>query len=233
MGDQQNAAAVPPSGQVGEEVFGGGQDLAVALAAGEGLVDVPSPQPGKNCLRVAVEVPVVAFPQAGIVVDGQCGAREGDPRGVHGAVQVGGEHRRDAVVAAAGVGVAPAQVAVHGLGLCGVAVVVGVGQGELPQWAEVGLDRVGPGGVGRGEAQFALVLLRPAADVRSGVGGEVVQDDVDRGAVGSGGADRLQRGQGVGGAFVFVRWKVMPWRNSRRRKASRPMRMTRPWTRRR
>jgi hypothetical protein len=59
----------------------------------------------------------------------------------------------------AGVGVAPAQVAVQGLGLCGMAAVVGVGQGELPQRAEVRLDRVGPGGVGRSEAQFDLVLV--------------------------------------------------------------------------
>lgn len=34
------------------------------------------------------------------------------------------------------------------------------------------------------------------------MGGEVVQDDVDRGAVGAGGADRFQRGQAVAGAFA-------------------------------
>jgi hypothetical protein len=34
------------------------------------------------------------------------------------------------------------------------------------------------------------------------VGGEVVQDDVDGGAVRSGGADRLERGEAVGGAFA-------------------------------
>jgi hypothetical protein len=89
-------------------------------------------------------------------------------------------------VGVAGVGVVPVQVAVQGPGLRGMTAVVGVGQGELPQRAEVRLDRVGPGGVGRGEAQFYLVLLRPAADAGAGVGGEVVQDDVDRGAVGSG-----------------------------------------------
>lgn len=50
-------------------------------------------------------------------------------------------------VGVASVGVAPALVAVQGLGLRGVAAVVGVGQGELPQWAEVRLDRVGPGGL--------------------------------------------------------------------------------------
>jgi hypothetical protein len=59
----------------------------------------------------------------------------------------------------AGVGVAPAQVGMQGPGLHGVVGVVGVGDGELPQWSEVGFDRVGPGRVGRGEAQFDLVLL--------------------------------------------------------------------------
>ncbi|PNG91927.1 hypothetical protein SMF913_27392 [Streptomyces malaysiensis] len=97
---------------------------------------------------------------------------------------LGGEY-----LGVAGVGVAPAQVAVQGSDLRGMAAVVRVGQGELPQWAEVCLDRVGPGSVGRGEAQLDLVLLRPAADVRAGVGGEVVQNDVDRGAVEPGRAD--------------------------------------------
>ena len=105
-------------------------------------------------------------------------------------------------VGVAGVGVAPAQVGVQLAGLDGVVGVVGVGEGELPQRPEVGLDRVGPGGVGRGEAQLDLVLLRPAADRRALVGGEVVQDHVDRGAVGAGGPDRLQRGQGVGRALA-------------------------------
>lgn len=98
VGDQQNAAAIPLGGQIGEEVVCGGQNIAVALAAGEGLVDVAASQRGENCLRAAVEAPVVAFTQAGILVDRQRGARESDPRGGHGAVQVGGEHRRDAVV---------------------------------------------------------------------------------------------------------------------------------------
>jgi hypothetical protein len=39
-------------------------------------------------------------------------------------------------------------------------------------------------------------------DVRACVRGEVVQNDVDRCAVGPGGADRLQRGEAVGGAFA-------------------------------
>jgi hypothetical protein len=58
-------------------------------------------------------------------------------------------------VAVAGVGVAPAEVGVQGPGLSGVVGVVGVGDGELSQGSEVGFDRVGPGRVGRGEAQLA------------------------------------------------------------------------------
>lgn len=54
----------------------------------------------------------------------------------------------------AGVGVAPAQADVQGQGLDGVVQMVGVGQSDLPQRSEMGLDGVGPGGVGRGEAQL-------------------------------------------------------------------------------
>jgi hypothetical protein len=68
-----------------------------------------------------------------------------------------------------------------------------------PKCASIGLT---PGGVGRGEAQLDLVLLRPAADLVAHVGGEVVQDDVDRGAVGAGGPDRLQGRESVGRAFA-------------------------------
>jgi hypothetical protein len=49
---------------------------------------------------------------------------------------------RGEYVGVAGVCVAPAQVAVQGPGLRGVAAVVGVGQGELaqrPKWASIGL----------------------------------------------------------------------------------------------
>lgn len=89
----------------------------------------------------------------------------------------------------AGVGVAPAQVGMQGPRLKRVVGVVRVGDGELPQRPEAGLDRVRPRGVGRGETQLGLVLFRPAADVAALVCGQVVQDDVDRGAVRSGGAD--------------------------------------------
>jgi hypothetical protein len=59
-------------------------------------------------------------------------------------------------VGVAGVGVAPAQVTLEFAGLDGVVGVVGVGEGELPQRAELRLDGVGPGGVGRGEALLDL-----------------------------------------------------------------------------
>lgn len=99
-----------------------------------------------------------------------------------------------------GVGAAPARVRVRGSGLRGVVGLVGGGDGEPPQRSEAGFDRVGPG-VGRREAQLDVVLLGPAADVCALVGGQVVRDHVDRRAVGPGGADRLQRGQCVGGTF--------------------------------
>jgi hypothetical protein len=40
------------------------------------------------------------------------------------------------------------------------------------------------------------------ADVGADVGSEVVLNDIDRGAVGAGGADRLQRGQSVSGVLA-------------------------------
>lgn len=51
-----------------------------------------------------------------------------------------------------GVRVAPAQVGVQSPGLDGVVAVVGVGDGELPQWAEVGQDDVDGGAVRAGRA---------------------------------------------------------------------------------
>lgn len=45
-------------------------------------------------------------------------------------------------VGVAGVGVAPAQVGVQRAGLGGVVGVVGVREGELPQWSEVRFDRL-------------------------------------------------------------------------------------------
>lgn len=62
-------------------------------------------------------------------------------------VVLGGED-----VGVAGVGVAPAQVAVQLRSLDGVVGVVLVGEGELPQWPEVRLDRVRPGRILRREA---------------------------------------------------------------------------------
>jgi hypothetical protein len=62
-----------------------------------------------------------------------------------------------------GVLVAPAQVGVQSPGLHVVIGVVGVGDGELPQRPEVGLNGVGPGRSGRVEAQLAPALLRPGS----------------------------------------------------------------------
>ena len=49
-----------------------------------------------------------------------------------------------------------------------------------------------PGRVGRGETQFDLVAGGPGADGGGLVRRQVVQDDVDRGAVRAGDADRLE-----------------------------------------
>lgn len=73
---------------------------------------------------------------------------------------------------------------------------------ERAQRPEVRLDRIGRGGVGRGEVQFDLVAGRPVADRLSAVGGEVVQDDADRCSVRTRGTDRLGRGQSVHGGLL-------------------------------
>jgi hypothetical protein len=55
--------------------------------------------------------------------------------------------------------------------------------------------------------------------------GEAVKDLLDSVQL------RLTLGSGSGNSFhVLVRWKVTPWRASRPRNASRPMRIIRPWT---
>ena len=97
----------------------------------------------------------------------------------------------------AGVGVAPAQV---GLQPAGQRRMVGVVRGahrERAQRPELGLDRVGPGRVGRGEAQLDLVARGPGPDGGGLVRRQVVHDHVDRGAVRAGRTDRLERRQGV------------------------------------
>jgi hypothetical protein len=64
------------------------------------------------------------------------------------------------------------------------------------------VPRVGPRRVRRGEAQSYLALCRPGADSRGLVRRQVVQDHIDGSAVGAGGPDGLQRGQGVVAAFA-------------------------------
>ena len=75
-------------------------------------------------------------------------------------------------------------------------------QDELPQRPEVRFDGVGPGTVGRGEAQFDVVAGRPVAQVGGFVRREVVQDDVDGIGVAARGSDGFQRGDGVGRRFA-------------------------------
>jgi hypothetical protein len=102
----------------------------------------------------------------------------------------------------ASVGVAPAQIVLQLAGQHGVVGMVRGAHHERAQRPELGLDRVGPGRVGRGEAQLDLVAGGPGPDGGSLVRRQVVQDDVDRGAVRAGGADRAQGGQGVVGALA-------------------------------
>src|SRR5581483_11357319 len=101
-----------------------------------------------------------------------------------------------------GVGVAPAEVGVDPSGQHGVVEVVGVVEHELPQRPEVRLDRIGPGAVGGRKAQFDVVLGAPRLDLLGLVGREVVQDDVDHLAVGSGRPAALDRGEAVPDRFL-------------------------------
>lgn len=99
--DHEDSGSVPVGSEVTQEVISGGLDVAVALATGERFIDVSGPLGLDEGHRPAVELSVVAFTQAGVLVDGQWGVGEGDLRGLHGAVQIGGEDCDDAVVAAA------------------------------------------------------------------------------------------------------------------------------------
>jgi len=101
VGDHQDPAAVPVCGQLVQEGIGGGEDLPVALTAGEGLVDAPGPLGGQEGDRAAVELAVVALAQPGILVDRDLSVRERDLGRLHGAVQIGDEYHCDAVIAAA------------------------------------------------------------------------------------------------------------------------------------
>src|SRR5438045_1500806 len=74
---------------------------------------------------------------------------------------LGGQH-----VGVAGMDVAPAQVGLETPGQDRVAGVVGASHDEGADRPELCLDRIGPGGAGRGEAQFDVGAGRPAADRR-------------------------------------------------------------------
>ena len=93
--------------------------------------------------------------------------------------------------------VTPAQIGVEASGEHYVAGVVGVVEHEVAQRTEMTFDGIGPGAVGRGEAQLDAVLGAPVPDRLGLVGREIVQDDVDGLAVGAGGPTRLDRRQGV------------------------------------
>ncbi len=99
-------------------------------------------------------------------------------------------------VGVAGVGVAPAQVGLQVPGQDGVVGIVEFAMVNVrsgPNWASIGLaqERRSGSGIARRCGRG------PGPDAGGGVRGEVVQDHVDGCAVGSGGPDALQRGQGV------------------------------------
>lgn len=69
-------------------------------------------------------------------------------------------------IGVAGVGFASAQVGVQGPGLDRAVAVVRDSDGELPQGSEVGLDQVGPGRVGRGQALSTPFFCPSAGSAR-------------------------------------------------------------------
>src|ERR1035441_8758298 len=107
-------------------------------------------------------------------------------------------------VGVAGVGVAPAQVIVQAAGQHRVAAVVGSADDKGAQGPELRLDRVGPGCVGRREAQLDVGAPGPAPDGRGLAGRQVAQDDEQAVAAGAGGPDRLQRGQRMVSALALA-----------------------------
>jgi hypothetical protein len=95
------------------------------------------------------------------------------------------------------VGVAPAQVGLHPARQRRMVRMIRGAHREGAHRPELGLDRVGPRGVGRGPTQLDLVACRPGPDGWGLVRRQVVHDHVDRWAIGSRGADRLERRQRV------------------------------------
>lgn len=95
----------------------------------------------------------------------------------------------------------PAQVGGQGAKLDGVVGIVRVGKGELPQGPEgcpeVGPDRIGPGRIGRSEAEFDLVPGGPATDPPVQMRRQVVEGHVYWRAVQAGCTDRPQCRSGV------------------------------------
>ncbi|GAA2484290.1 hypothetical protein GCM10010276_22430 [Streptomyces longisporus] len=79
-------------------------------------------------------------------------------------------------VGVAAVGVAPAQIGVQVAGGRGVVERVAVAQDEAAQRPKARLDGVGPGRLGQGEAQLALVAGGPCADALGLVPGPVAED---------------------------------------------------------
>lgn len=69
-------------------------------------------------------------------------------------------------VEVAGVGVAPSQACLDSADEHGAVGVAEVAHRDCAQRSELGFDRVGPGGVGRGEAELDVVAFGPPSDSR-------------------------------------------------------------------
>src|SRR5450755_1357177 len=105
-------------------------------------------------------------------------------------------------VGVAGVGVAPSQVGLQPPAQHRMVRVVGVPHDEGPQRPELGLDRVSPRCAGRREAQLDVRAPGPGPDGRGLVRGQVVHDHEQPVPAGPGGADGLERGEGVVAALA-------------------------------
>jgi hypothetical protein len=70
-------------------------------------------------------------------------------------------------VGVAGVLIAPSQIGVQPPSEDGVTGMIGVVQYEIPGGAEMALDRIGPGGIGRCKAQLHVVRGAPPAEGRA------------------------------------------------------------------
>src|SRR5581483_11516430 len=100
MGNDENLLPIPTGREVTQEVANLRHDLLVTLAVRVRLVDVRGPAGNQFGNRHPVESAVVALAQPLIPEDGNVGSYEGDGGCLHCAIEVGDEHRCEAVITA-------------------------------------------------------------------------------------------------------------------------------------